>query len=821
MQQVRQGGMVRSLDEKGESRTAGASGQASRLIVEDGVDGLQPGQMRRGDYLDRLEHVVLERAEEALKGTVWTAQGCPWIAYWFGYYRSQDAVHLESAIHRYIPDAAAADTAERYVELVAARIERGLARFARTGSLGDIPHGAPRSLPAGVSWSDIIDSAGGRRSSYLARLERMRTETPAAAAALETLGAEAVARENRVEQIREQLGEGEPLAADVRSRMSDALGEDVGDARIHADSRSAALAAREDARAFTVGRDVVFGAGEYRPGTLTGEGLIAHELAHVLQQRDAGEEEPAATESVERDAERSTRGALVRSLARGLRGFRGLMEGMRENAKPALKSGLQLARCTDVMKDPDVVRRRDSLNALGELNQFNSAGLPILPLPPMDKEGMRKLGYDPEKFTFTYIDGGSNEVFSFIGSRYRVEYNGKFIGFIHVQYQHYPHSYYKDNLYRPLPGDVQIQIARTNGNDPATRADLENLHLTGFGKYMQGATLYDLGAAEAESRLEEMHQGGGMPEPAEAGEPPLSGGSGRGHGMNMTEEEPPAANTSSHATGGKLSTAGEGEELPQVPSGKPKVAHEEHETVPRSNRGTAHSIMEGSEGPSKPNAHGQRTLESEQEGAHPSHPAGTRNATEHGEHVEEGTGHRQGTPSSSSHERPAAEDRTHETTPTTTAHEGEEKQKAPAATSHEEHASEEQTHETNPPTAAHGPGDAEPNTVHAERPKPRYTENPQHHPNHPKVKRGQKDPLPDDAGDVYQTAIENPEYKVQRAHGDEYWGINNDGVYYRYQGSNGEVHWNGSSKSQSGQPRNPPKSIQKELDAQLKMRTQK
>ncbi|MBS1911852.1 MAG: DUF4157 domain-containing protein [Bacteroidetes bacterium] len=303
--------------------------------------------MYRGDYLDRLERVVLERAEEALKGTVWTAQGCPWIAYWFGYYRSQNAAHLERAIHRYIPDAAAADTAERYVELVAARIERGLVRFARTGSLGDIPNGAPRSLPAGVSWNDIIDSADGRRSDYLARLERMRSETPAAAAALETLGAGAVAGESRnhLEQVRKQLGEGEPLPADVRSRMSEALGEDVGDARIHTDSRSAALAAREDARAFTVGRDVVFGAGEYRPGTLAGEGLIAHELAHVLQQRDAEAEEPAATDSVEHDAERSTRGALVRSLARGLRGFRGLMEGVRENAKPALKSGLQLARC--------------------------------------------------------------------------------------------------------------------------------------------------------------------------------------------------------------------------------------------------------------------------------------------------------------------------------------------------------------------------------------------------------------------------------------------------------------------------------------------
>ena len=66
--------------------------------------------------------------------------------------------------------------------------------------------------------------------------------------------------------------------------MEARFGQDFTGVRVHADGKSARSAVAVGARAYTVGRDVVFGPGEYAPGTETGNRLLAHELAHVVQQ---------------------------------------------------------------------------------------------------------------------------------------------------------------------------------------------------------------------------------------------------------------------------------------------------------------------------------------------------------------------------------------------------------------------------------------------------------------------------------------------------------------------------------------------------------
>jgi hypothetical protein len=60
---------------------------------------------------------------------------------------------------------------------------------------------------------------------------------------------------------------------------------DVGRVRIHTDARAAEAADALGARAFTIGSDIYFGAGEYAPGTGPGRKLLAHELAHTVQQQ--------------------------------------------------------------------------------------------------------------------------------------------------------------------------------------------------------------------------------------------------------------------------------------------------------------------------------------------------------------------------------------------------------------------------------------------------------------------------------------------------------------------------------------------------------
>jgi hypothetical protein len=82
-------------------------------------------------------------------------------------------------------------------------------------------------------------------------------------------------------------GGGRALDRSVSERIGSALGDPLSDVRIHSDGSASALARSVSARAFTVGSDIFFGPGEYRPATRAGRELLTHELVHVVQQRDA------------------------------------------------------------------------------------------------------------------------------------------------------------------------------------------------------------------------------------------------------------------------------------------------------------------------------------------------------------------------------------------------------------------------------------------------------------------------------------------------------------------------------------------------------
>ena len=79
---------------------------------------------------------------------------------------------------------------------------------------------------------------------------------------------------------------GERLDDATRAFMEPRFEQDFGDVRVHRDARAAASARSVKATAYTVGRNVVFDAGRYAPATEPGARLLAHELAHVVQQRE-------------------------------------------------------------------------------------------------------------------------------------------------------------------------------------------------------------------------------------------------------------------------------------------------------------------------------------------------------------------------------------------------------------------------------------------------------------------------------------------------------------------------------------------------------
>lgn len=85
------------------------------------------------------------------------------------------------------------------------------------------------------------------------------------------------------------LGPGAPLPPALRLSMAGVFGgDDFADVRVHTDTAAAESARGLTAYAYTVGTHIVFGDGQYRPGTDAGQRLIAHELAHTVQQRKSG-----------------------------------------------------------------------------------------------------------------------------------------------------------------------------------------------------------------------------------------------------------------------------------------------------------------------------------------------------------------------------------------------------------------------------------------------------------------------------------------------------------------------------------------------------
>jgi hypothetical protein len=90
--------------------------------------------------------------------------------------------------------------------------------------------------------------------------------------------------EARIERMRHG---GQPLPDVERAFFEIRSGADLRGVRVHTDGTAAETARNLNARAYTIGSDIAFGAGEYQPSSDTGRRLIAHELAHVFQQRGA------------------------------------------------------------------------------------------------------------------------------------------------------------------------------------------------------------------------------------------------------------------------------------------------------------------------------------------------------------------------------------------------------------------------------------------------------------------------------------------------------------------------------------------------------
>jgi lipoprotein-anchoring transpeptidase ErfK/SrfK len=102
---------------------------------------------------------------------------------------------------------------------------------------------------------------------------------------------------------------GQPLDPAARAMFEPRFGHDFGDVRVHTGALASASARAVAARAYTAGRHIVFGAGAYAPAGPEGRRLLAHELAHVVQQRAAAGAAPTEVGRANDPAERDARAA--------------------------------------------------------------------------------------------------------------------------------------------------------------------------------------------------------------------------------------------------------------------------------------------------------------------------------------------------------------------------------------------------------------------------------------------------------------------------------------------------------------------------------
>lgn len=326
------------------------------LIVEDEAATVAPGQMRKSEFLEQLRSAVCATADEALAEAGQSAEGCPYIEQWFSYYEDKEPAHIERALRKYAPEAAAATSARDYFPAVSDRVRRGIATWAKTGEITGVPDelkdmltgpGAALSAIGGM-FGSIGSAIGGAVSAVAGAIGGAFSGI--GKALFKRKEGQATAGDgvsNDPGEIQQQLRGGQPLDSAARSRMSEAFDHDFSGVRVHTNAAAAGLSDSLNARAFTIGSDIAFGAGEYQPGTIIGDALIAHELAHVVQQGGGnGASTPQSKgaggyEDLEDDADVAAVGAVVSTWG----GVKGGLRDLGRSAMPRMRSGLRLQSC--------------------------------------------------------------------------------------------------------------------------------------------------------------------------------------------------------------------------------------------------------------------------------------------------------------------------------------------------------------------------------------------------------------------------------------------------------------------------------------------
>ena len=231
-------------------------------------------------------------------------------------------------------------------------------------------------------------------------------------------------------QINAARGLGQTLPTSARAFFEPRFGYDFGQVRVHTSENARSLAQAVNARAFTVGRDIFFGANQYAPDTHMGQRLMAHELTHVIQQSSGlsvrriparNDESQSNTPTLRRAPATASAGVIVQRDVLPSLPF--LLSGGMINTKYLVGKGWLLLPKTvkAIVIDYAIAANLKLLDLfpgkflLGDLWEFMEAGLKgfleklktsaeDLKINAMDKMATIMVGDDPE-FSIAYVTG--------------------------------------------------------------------------------------------------------------------------------------------------------------------------------------------------------------------------------------------------------------------------------------------------------------------------------------------------------------------------------------------------------------------------------
>ena len=158
-------------------------------------------------------------------------------------------------------------------------------------TVGTKPRESKETEGGGVDHTSVAKAVEHGRADTLGTSGAMHLQRMAGNAAMGALvqrKANGEQEEGNTSPVHDVIGKGggSSLDAGVRTQMESKMGQDFSDVKVHTGPDAVTASKSVQAQAFTVGNEIVFNDGKYNPGSPEGQRTIAHELTHVVQQRN-------------------------------------------------------------------------------------------------------------------------------------------------------------------------------------------------------------------------------------------------------------------------------------------------------------------------------------------------------------------------------------------------------------------------------------------------------------------------------------------------------------------------------------------------------